>query len=147
MSNVTIFAPESTSLTFTTKKGDLKSISAEGACWKGGLALAALKDKAMESAIAKCVNGRYGAATDIAGAAFPSVLKAGEQFLIGGPAANKVNFTAFCDAVMNFTPKAGKEFTVKQQAVRTMTRICLAVVRPVETDDLEMVERVNTDAE
>jgi hypothetical protein len=146
MSQVSVFHAESTAITYTTKKGDLATITAEGALFKGGLALAALKDLSVESAMAKATIGRYAPAVDIMGAAFPSVDKAGNMYLVGGPAANKTNFVAHCHAVLNFKPKAGKELTKKQHAAAVLARAYLKwhdAAEAEKTAKLETVERVS----
>ena len=73
---VVIFAPESAALSYTDKKGAIHGITAEGALFKGGAALTALKDAALDSAMSKAVNGRYRAAADVLSAAFPRAAKA-----------------------------------------------------------------------
>lgn len=72
---ITVFAPESGSLTYKVKDRTL-SISPEGAMFKGGKELTLkLRDAAVQSAFVKAGNGRYRAAADILGAAFPAALK------------------------------------------------------------------------
>lgn len=112
--SVTVFTADQTALTFTDKKGALHGITAEGACFKGGAAFAALKDLAMESALAKAVNGRYRAASDILCAAFPSIGKAAEK-LIGTPWENKSTMGTLINAVRRAEPGKSGEFSAKQQ--------------------------------
>jgi hypothetical protein len=68
-------------VSYQNKKGDEFHISTEGALFKGGVALRALKDTAMLSAAHKAENGKYRAAADILGTAFPSMAKAFEKFI------------------------------------------------------------------
>jgi len=79
--SITIFAADSAVVSYENKKGEAFSISTEGALFKGGIALRALKDTAMLSAAHKAENGKYRAAADILGAAFPSMAKAFEKFI------------------------------------------------------------------
>ena len=82
MSNaIAIFANDSAVVNYANKKGDQFTISTEGALFKGGMALRALKDTAMLSAAHKAESGRYRAAADILGAAFPSLTKAFDKFI------------------------------------------------------------------
>jgi hypothetical protein len=83
---------------FFDKKGVGHAMTAEGALFKGGAALAALKDAALEAALLKAGNGRYRAASDILCAAFPAIGKAAEK-LIGTPWANKSTMATLINAV------------------------------------------------
>jgi hypothetical protein len=78
---ISIFSADTSIVSYENKKGDSFSISTEGALFKGGIALRALKDTAMLSAANKAEAGRYRAAADILGAAFPSMAKAFEKFI------------------------------------------------------------------
>lgn len=75
------FSSDSSVVMYENKKGDQFEISTEGALFKGGIALRALKDTAMLSAAHKAENGKYRASADILGAAFPSMAKAFEKFI------------------------------------------------------------------
>lgn len=81
MNAIAIFSADNSVVSYENKKGDQFSISTEGALFKGGIALRALKDTAMLSAANKAEAGRYRAAADILGAAFPSMAKAFEKFI------------------------------------------------------------------
>jgi len=116
--NLTVFS-DNYAVAFNTKKG-IASISAEGAIVKGGAALAALRDVAVDSAVAKALNGRYGPATDVVGGAFPRVL-ASCTSLVGHPCMNKANFVTFLRGVGRVAPSA-KGFSKKQEAARAMAR-------------------------
>lgn len=104
-------------VTFSDKKGNLHGITAEGALFKGGAALAALKDAALEGALMKAGNGRYRAAADILAAAFPSIGKAADK-LIGTTWANKSSMGALINACLRAEP--GKNGYSKKQAEARM---------------------------
>lgn len=121
MSNsVSVFSVDTRAITFETKKGALLSISAEGAVFKGGAALAALKDAALDSALSKATNGRYAAAADVIGVAFPSILKSCRA-LLGEPCANKQNMAALLGGVERVNEPM-KGWSKKQVAARTLVR-------------------------
>lgn len=109
-------------IVWTDKRGALHSISAEGATFKGGLALKALRDAATEVALEKAIKGRYRAAADIMGTQFPAVYKAAVTMAAGrAPDANKHLFVAFCAAVLYAKPKnADKGWTDKQLIAREL---------------------------
>lgn len=116
MSAITVFSNDSSIVTFEDKKGCARNISAEGALFKGGLALKALKDVAVGSAYDKAINGKFRAATDIMSAAFPSTSKAFEK-IMGSAHANKSAFLSFISAIER--AEGGKNgFTSKQLEVR-----------------------------
>jgi hypothetical protein len=79
--SVSIFNADTAVVSYENKKGDSFTISTEGALFKGGIALRALKDTAMLSAAHKAENGKYRASADILSAAFPSMAKAFEKFI------------------------------------------------------------------
>lgn len=109
---VTIFA-ESTAIAFADKKGNRHELSAEGALFKGGAALAALKDATMQAAGNKAANGKYRAAADILTAAYPSLAKAFDK-IVGTPWANKAAMTSYLAALERAEP--GKNGFTKKQA-------------------------------
>lgn len=78
---IAIFSADTAIVSYQNKKGDNFAISPEGALFKGGIALRALKDTAMLSAANKAEAGRYRAAADILGAAYPAMAKAFEKFI------------------------------------------------------------------
>jgi hypothetical protein len=140
MSNsVTVFSAETTALTFATKKGDLRTVTAEGAVFRGGLALAALKDASLESALNKAYNGRYAAAADILDAAFPSVTKA-VLSLMGAPSANKANMGALISGVERAVEPA-KGWNKKQVAARHLAR-ALRTVPAFAKEEVVTIEAV-----
>lgn len=138
MSNIsTVFAQETTALTFTTKKGDLRTVTAEGAVFRGGLALAALKDASLDSALNKAYNGRYAAAADIIDAAFPSITKA-VLSLMGVPSANKANMTALISGVERAVEPM-KGWNKKQLAARHLVR-AMRTIAAFAKEELEVLE-------
>lgn len=138
MTQVAIFnADTSSALTYTDKKGTLHGITAEGACFKGGLAMAALKDEAASSALSKAINGRYRPATDILTAAFPTIAKQGVAYTGTELWANKEAFVTFARRCVEAVPKAGKEFNAKQKVARNIASVFLACVVPVVGEVIE----------
>ena len=115
--SIAIFANDTAVVSFQNKKGDSFSASTEGALFKGGMALRALKDTAKLSAYHKAESGRYRAAAEIVGAAFPAINKAFESFM-GTPAwSSKTAMILMLDKVEAFRPKEGKDYTAKQKEV------------------------------
>ena len=133
MSNsVAIFANDSAVVSYSNKKGDQFAISTEGALFKGGAALRSLKDAAMLSAHHKAESGRYRAAADILGAAFPTMTKAFDKF-VGAPAWNtKLTMGLYLDKLEAIDTPA-KGWSKKQvearafiQALRTVPALANA---------------------
>ncbi len=120
MNHVTVFSAEAAALSYTDKKGAMHGISAEGALFKGGAALAALKDAAMESALSKATGGRYRAAADILAAAFPKAAKAAAVVLGQSPTwHSKTTMTVLLTAVGNMSaPEKG--WSKKQAEARML---------------------------
>ena len=113
MNAVTIFADNATLVAYSDKKGNTHELSAEGALFKGGAALASLKDKVLLTAVQKAANGKYRAAADILAAAFTSQSKAFDK-LIGTPWANKSMMASYLAALERAEP--GKNGFSKKQA-------------------------------
>lgn len=134
-SSVVIFAAETTAITYTDKKGTMHGITPEGALFKGGVAMAALKDHALDSALVKATGGRYRAACDILCAAFPSIGKAGEKFTGTALWANKASFVTLVTAIVTAKPKDGKEFTTKQAQARMLAQAYLRATEPVQAPE------------
>lgn len=117
---ITVFNDASATVVFTTKKGDVRATSPEGALFIGGLALASLKDAALESAVIKASQGRYQAAADILGAAFPKVLKAC-VVVLGSVSQNKTKFGEFLGAIER-TQEPEKGWSKKQDTALAVLR-------------------------
>lgn len=135
---ITVFSSDS-AVVFNTKKGDVLAISPEGALFKGGAALASLKDAALDSAMAKAANGRYGPAVDILETAFPKIGKA-VLALVGLPGLNKANFMTLMGGIER-AQEPEKGFTKRQLVVRSMVRTlrnvpALALETDVRTIDM-----------
>jgi hypothetical protein len=140
MSNITTNPSIDSSLVaYSTKKGELKSISAEGALFKGGDALKALKNAALDLALLKAGHGKYRAASDILATAFPRTEKA---FLTLYPTSqpwdNKAKFTAFVDAcIVAQAPKNG--WNKKQAEARVLLAALSRMVSAESVDAGEVV--------
>ena len=107
------------------KKGNTREMTTEGALWKGGDALNALKSEALSAALSKAHGGRYRAAYDVIVAAFPSIEKALATLHIGTPYGNKASMGTVLMSVLGQKPKAGKEFGQKQKAALELVRTML----------------------
>ena len=95
---ITVFVNDNSIVSFSDKKGKAHQLSAEGSLFKGGAALRALKDVAMQAAFSKAEAGRYRSAADILCASFPSVGKAVDK-VIGTPWASKTTMSTLITAV------------------------------------------------
>lgn len=118
MSNIALITTSGL-VEFNTKAG-ARQISTEGALFKGGAALAALKDAALEVALSKAVAGRYRAACDILEAAFPGQHKAYTKLFKNAPWANKTEMASYLHAMELAEPGKSGEFNKKQQAARAL---------------------------
>ena len=113
MNAVTIFADNAALVSYSDKKGNTHELSAEGALFKGGAALASLKDKVMMAAGQKASNGKYRAAADILSAAFGNRSRSFES-LCGTPWANKSAMASYLSALERAEP--GRNGFTKKQA-------------------------------
>lgn len=95
---ITVFNNDNAIVSFNDKKGKSYELSAEGALFKGGAALRALKDVAMLAAYTKAESGRYRSAADILCASFPSVGKAVDK-VIGTPWSSKTTMSTLITAI------------------------------------------------
>lgn len=125
---VTILTAECVAITFKDKTGNNHSMSAEGALFKGGAALAALKDKVLLEAGSKAANGKYRAAADILAAAFGSTAKEFEK-LLGTPWANKAAMCSFLCAIERVAAEraAAGKLTAKQAQAITFVKALRAI--------------------
>ena len=121
--SIQIFTNETALVSYANKKGDQFSISTEGALFKGGEALKSLKCAAMLSAYNKAESGRYRAATDILGAAFPALTKAFDKF-VGTPAwQSKTTMALYLDKLEALRPtNEAKGFSKKQLEAKAFTQ-------------------------
>ena len=103
----------------------VQEMTTEGAIFKGGAALLAVKDMSLDSALAKAADGKYRAASDIICAAFPRVAKAfgalcGVNAL---PWADKAKMTVLIEGAENAEVKPGKAGKPsKQEMARDLIR-------------------------
>lgn len=143
---VTIFTAEAVAITFTDKKGAVHSVSAEGALFKGGAALASLKDKVLLEAGNKAANGKYRAAADILAVSFNATAKSFEK-LVGTPWANKAAMCSFLGAIERVAAErvAAGKLTAKQEqamafvkALRTIPSLAAEDAAPVTIDAQEV---------
>lgn len=118
-------------LSYTTKKGELKDITPEGAMFSANKELAAQKlDLAALSAISKAHNGRFHAAVDIFEQTFAKPTKQ-----LGDIARNKkFTFLALCEVIDGSVPKSEKGWTDKQLRARTIAKAILAEERRREEE-------------
>lgn len=139
MSNaITIFADNAGAISFANKKGDVFAISAEGALFKGGAALASLKDAVLLAAGSKAANGKYRAAADILATAFPAHTKGFEKF-VGTAWANKAAFVSYLNSIETATmPKNG--YTKRQL-------VALDFIRALRTSIPNLVAEVSVAGE
>jgi hypothetical protein len=130
---------------FSNKKGDPLSLTVEGAIFKGGAALKAVRSAAAEIALNKAVTGRYRAASELIASAVPASFLKTFQTIAGDPAKNKLAFTLFCQSVLRQVPKAGKDFTEKQQEARGVARAFIDELIRVATEKGDSIEHLTGD--
>ena len=117
--SIQLFTQDNSAITYQNKKGDSFHITTEGALFKGGQAITALKDAAMLSAYHKAEAGRYRAAADILGAAFPAMTKAFEKFMGVETWASKTTMGLYLDKLEALRPtNEVKGFSTKQVKAR-----------------------------
>lgn len=119
MNQLSVIQSASEVVVFNTAKG-AQQISTEAALFKGGAALAALKDLALEVAFSKAAAGRYRAACDILAVAFPSQHKAYSKLFKNPAWANKTEMTSYIHAMELAEPGKSGEWNKKQIAARTL---------------------------
>lgn len=106
-------------VSFTDKKNVSHELTFEAALHKGGAALSAAKDLALDVAMAKSVNGKYRAAAEIIGGAFPATNKAYAKLFKALPWGNKQEFTAYL-SVMERAEGGKNGFSAKQVTARQL---------------------------
>jgi hypothetical protein len=132
--SITVFTTDTTVINYNNKNGDAFTISTEGALFKGGIALRALKNVAMLSAARKAENGKYRASADILGAAFPSMAKAFEKF-IGLPTwQSKTTMALYLDKLEAIEEPA-KGWSKKQVEAREYIRALRTIKSLERTED------------
>jgi len=138
MSNITVFA-QSNLVQFNTKAG-VSEISAEAALFKGGAALAALKDVALDLALAKAHNGKYRAAAEVLMVAFPGQHKAYAKLFKAQPWANKNEFASYLLAMEQAEPGKSGEWSKKQVSARALMAALRGI--PAFTKATEVVDTI-----
>jgi len=116
---VALFATETQLVAFDDKKGNTRQLTAEGALFKGGAALTALKDIVQQQAVTKAQNGRYRPAIEIILSAYPSLAKAmaklyGDDWITR---SSKAQMHAVLNGV-EFAQPGKNGYTKKQENVR-----------------------------
>ena len=139
MSQITVRTLDTSLLDYQNKKGQVFTITPEGAIFKGGAALKSLRNAVLEVAYDKAVTGRYRAASEVLGAAFPSILKAAVTFLGTEPHANKATFQVFVQRCHDAQPGKTGEYSQKQMEARTLSAALLGflVPKPVNPETVE----------
>jgi hypothetical protein len=122
-------------VTFTSGKSE-GTLSAEAALFKGGAALNALKDAALEVALSKAVNGRYRAACDILAVAFPSQDKAYSKLFKALPWSSKAEMGSYIRAMRLAEPGKSGEWNKKQVAARALLS-CLEALPAFKVEAVE----------
>jgi hypothetical protein len=121
-------------VSFETKKGT-SALTVEGAIFKGGKALAAVRSAAAEVALNKALGGRYRSAAELIATSLPASFMNGFQKFAGDPSANKMLFTIFCEKVLGEMPKnEAKGWTEKQQEARSVARAFIDEVARVAAE-------------
>lgn len=138
MSQVTLFS-QSGLVEFNTKAG-VSQLTGEAAMFKGGAALAALKDAALDLALTKAHNGKYRAAAEIFMVAFPSQHKAFEKLYKSNPWGNKTEFGSYLLAMELAEPGKSGEYNKKQQSARALMRAVRGLPAFARTEQGEVVD-------
>lgn len=119
MNEITVFSTDTNTVVYMDKKERKFELSNEAALFKGGAALKALKDVALQVAGNKAANGRYRPAADILAVAFPKQYKAFTGFMNCEPWSNASKFSLFIEKCEQ--AEAGKNgWTAKQQSARAL---------------------------
>lgn len=147
MANIALLNTSHEVVQFNTKSG-VSELSTEAALFKGGAALASLKDMALDVAFSKAVSGRYRATCDILMVAFPTQHKAYSKLFKNAPWANKTEMASYLHAMELAEPGKSGEFNKKQQAARALLRAVrqIPAFRPADAGEVVAdvaVERVD----
>ena len=122
MSNqIAVFNPASV-VSFVDNKNVSRELTPEAALHKGGAALSALKDMALDSALAKAHNGKFRAAAEILMGAFPSQHKAFDKLYGALPWTDKATFVSYLIAMENAKPGKSGEYNKKQNNALALMR-------------------------
>lgn len=140
MHDISVFSTESASTVIYMDKKERKfELSNEAALFKGGAALKALKDVALQMAGNKAANGRYRPAADILAVAFPKEHKAFMGFLNCEPWANASKMALFIEKCEGAIP--GKNgWTAKQASARLLMAAMRQAIPAFKREALETIE-------
>lgn len=141
MSNIALFS-QSGLVSFVDKKAVAHELTGEAALFKGGAALAALKDVAIDLALSKAHNGKYRAAAEILMVAFPSQHKAYTKLFKAEAWANKTEFASYLHAMELAEPGKSGQWNKKQVAARAL----MAALRGIPAFAKAPSEAVTVDA-
>jgi len=140
MNEISVFSTDSTStVIYMDKKERRFELSNEAALFKGGQALKALKDVALQVAGNKAASGRYRAAADILAVAFPKQHKAFVGFLNCEPWANSSKMCLFIEKCEQAEP--GKNgWTAKQQSARALMQAMRQAIPALKAETAQVIE-------
>jgi hypothetical protein len=140
MNDISVFSTDSTStVVYMDKKERKFELSNEAALFKGGAALKALKDVALQVAGNKAASGRYRAAADILAVAFPKQHKAFVSFLNCEPWANSSKMCLFiekCEAA----DVPAKGWSAKQLSARALMQAMRQAIPALKADAPHVIE-------
>jgi hypothetical protein len=140
MTQISVFSTDSTStVVYMDKKERSFELSTEAALFKGGAALKALKDVALQIAGNKAANGKYRAAADILAVAFPKQHKAFVSFLNCEPWANASKMSLFiekCEAA----DVPAKGWSAKQQSARALMQAMRQAIPALKAETTQVIE-------
>lgn len=140
MNDISVFNSDANSTVIYMDKKERKfELSTEAALFKGGAALKALKDVALQIAGNKAANGRYRPAADILSVAFPKEYKAFTGFLNCEPWANSSKMCLFLEKCEGATP--GKNgWTAKQHSARALMAAMREAIPALKIDAPHTIE-------
>jgi hypothetical protein len=140
MTDLSVFNTESNATVIYMDKKERKfELSTEAALFKGGAALKALKDVALQIAGNKAAHGRYRPAADIMAVAFPKEYKAFTGFLNCEPWANASKMCLFIEKCEQATP--GKNgWTAKQHSARALMSAMRECIDAFKSDAGQVIE-------
>ena len=140
MNDISVISHESNAtVIYVDKKERRFELSNEAALFKGGQALKALKDVALQVAGNKAASGRYRAAADILAVAFPKQHKAFVGFLNCEPWANASKMSLFIEKCEAAEP--GKNgWNAKQQSARALMQAMRQAIPALASDAAHVIE-------
>jgi len=140
MNEISVFSTDSTStVIYMDKKERRFELSNEAALFKGGAALRALKDHALQIAGNKAASGRYRAAADIMAVAFPKQHKAFTSFLNCEPWANSSKMCLFIEKCETADVPT-KGWSAKQLSARALMQAMREAIPALKNDAPHVIE-------